>query len=1281
MTARAIQPLDVFACPLEGVSLIEASAGTGKTWNICGLVLRLLLERGLQIHQVLVVTFTNAATAELRERVRQRLVETRAHLNGNAPAGGDPFVRTLLESLREAPGVPGTRESRIAAIDAALAAFDEAAIFTIHGFCQRALADAAFAARVPLRTEVIRNDDDLRRQAVNDFWRRRIAADDAPVPLLAFLLRRGDTPERLAKQLRHRMSKPKALARWPREIDGPQAVDIATLEQAFDSARTLWATARDAIVSTLFDGLRRLKANIYREAGVRDAVAEWDAILGRPDAQALLATKLVKAELFSRGKIVGATRKGETPPAHPFFDAAGALLELAAVTQRTLALARMRLLRDLFDEAGRALRDEKRRHHLVAYDDMLLNLAERLDGDGGDALAAALRERFPAALIDEFQDTDPLQFGIFDRIYRAPPGPRFAQPASQGGEGSPGRPGASFRESAGPLFLVGDPKQSIYGFRNADLHTYLAARGRANAEYTLGDNQRSSESLIEALNRLFGVNPNLFMLEGLDYRPVKFGDKPRKPFEDATDPDGAADALRVWMLPGTEGGQPLLSTGEAKRAAAEATATGIVRLLDAAALGRVRIGGVPLRAGDVAVLVRTHAEGALMRQALGTRGVGCVERSQRSVFATVDAEELEHVLAAVNEPTRDRLVRAALATEAMGFDAQAIARLADDEAASAAHALQFAELRQHWLDHGVASMLRRWLDRNLVARRLLARSDGERRMTNLLHLAECLHQASFEQPAPDALLHWLRTQRAETGADEETQVRLESDEDLVQIVTVHASKGLEYPVVFCPFLWTGGARQNADVPDVRDYHDDTGALILDYRADLDDDFDDKEVGRRQRLEASAEFLRLVYVALTRAVHRCVLVAGCHLTGKSEKASTRSLLNWIVAGAKHAPQQWLEAEPGIEAIDQAWRRLAEASGGRISVAPLPEPDPRPLAPDRVREPVHAALELGRPIPAAWRIGSYSALAHGATHEHSAVDHDLRSEPAGEAQPARLPAGSASAGETPEDDILRFPRGPAAGECLHAVMERIDFTDPMTWPSAIDAALEAFSPSPTTFEAQQMLGDPVSPEMTDRAMWVRQLRRMLLDVLNTPLPLGSGAPLTLSTLPLARRLTEMEFLLPSSGLRDRDLNALLERHGYPAPRLGFAPLSGYLNGFIDLVFEHDGRFFVLDWKSNHLGMTSGDYDRAAMAKEMARHGYHLQYLLYSVALDRFLRHRLPDYDPQRHFGGAVYLFLRGVRPGWRTDEGSPAGVYVHRPTLAVITELSMLLEPVGEHHERT
>jgi exodeoxyribonuclease V beta subunit len=1198
-----ITPLDVRTCPLTGSALIEASAGTGKTWAICALYLRLLVEERLTVQQILVVTFTNAATAELRGRIRSRIAEALGRVRGQSASDHDGFVEALLERSRTTLGLPDHDLEHW--LDSALQSFDEASIFTIHGFCKRALDDSPFVTGMPLSLEQISDDQDLLLEVARDFWRRRVTSSTLAPGLAAALGTAKDSPDKFAETLKRRIAKPLATLRWPATLDDPEAFDPAALEAAFIRVTTSWRRERDVIVQLLTDALPNLHAGTWKPAALKIGANSWDVVAACHSSGEIPET-LAKLDLYSAGRIRSKAGRPAISP-HPFFGHAQQLLAQLDARAAAGARARLRLLRDFLETGPAALAALKRHRRLVSYDDLLSNVHERLTSGRHAGFSTMLRERFPAALVDEFQDTDPLQFEIFRCVY-----------AHDGAR----------------AFYVGDPKQAIYRFRNADLHVYLRARDQATRLYSLAENRRSTRGLIDALNALFGTNPRAFMLPGLEYQHLQFGERERK--ELASDGDEAA-SLHLWMLPGGRTG-PVLDANAAREAAAAACASEIATLLRSSA----RLGDKAVAGGDIAVLVPTHHLGRMIRAALAGVGIGSVELSQESIFSSNEAEDLEHILAAILEPTQIGLLRAALATELMGYDAPAIERLAQDEAAGIDVVARFGDYRDTWARRGVGVMLQNLVAREDVGPRILSLEFGERRMTNLLHLTECLQGASAEHAEPDSLLRWLRTARGTKTTDETGQLRLESDRNLVQIATIHAAKGLEYPIVFCPFLWDEFL-SSARIGVGTEYHGDDGGLIVDFDVAARSD---TAIAAQLGLQKNAERIRLIYVALTRAVNRCYLVVGPYTKRGSLADCCSGTLNWLASDQRLSPQAWHDDTAAGRDVTSLWADWATRAGRTVRLRPLPSQRPIELPPQTVAANV-VALPAPDSIGAGWRTGSYSSLAHGARSEALAADHDVGIAPSPEAVAAEE--------EFEPDDILKFPRGPVAGECLHALFESVDFTCSDGWPDAIDKALR---------NKPQTVADAATINLLPS-----MLARMLADVLSTRLPGG----FRLGDIPPSRRLVELEFSLPVRDLSASALLGILRRHGYPVPRLHFPTLQGYLRGFIDLVFEHDGRYYVADWKSNYLGDSANDYADAPVSRAMAEHSYHLQFLLYTVAIHRYLAQRLIGYRYDIHFGGVLYLFVRGVRPAWRTDAGGPSGVFAHRPSAAVVEELASLMVP--------
>lgn len=1222
----APQELDVFTCPLDGINQIEASAGTGKTWNLCGLYLRLLLERALSVQQILVVTFTNAATAELRERIRGRIVETLRALQSHDAVTGDPFVATLIATIIANDGDRTDMQQRL---DLALQTFDEAAIFTIHGFCQRALADAPFAAGMPFASELLTDDSEIRLRVVQDFWRRHISTGAVGPELTRYMADCNDYPEKFAKLLHRQIKKSQARIIWPDDIDVPPSVGtdvhMAAIKTAFKTARHHWTSNGAAdIASLLAASADALHQQSYKPDAIAAAYAQWQLVFATDEANALGDPAHDKLALLSAQTLKQKTKKNKVTPQHVFFDAAEQLLSAHQKAAADLQLARLRLIRTMLVECAEALRQTKRDQRVQSYDDILFNVFSALQSAGGSWLSSRLLQSYPAALIDEFQDTDPLQFAIFNTIYGA---------------------------GTHPLFFVGDPKQAIYSFRNADLHTYLQAQKTATARYSLAENQRSSAALITAQNALFSANGDAFVLPDLNYPPVHFGKKPRAQFIDYS---AATAPLQLWMLHDEDGENlPLLAT--AKQRAAKATAAEIARLLSASEDGSITLDNRPLRAGDIAVLVKSHAQGSAIRRALAALQVGCVELSQASIFDSVDAMEVERILQAVMQPARSGLLLAALATEIFGHAAHSIDTLVCDEATLLAYTETLLRYRTLWRDRGVGFMFRRLLSEQGVASRMLARPDGERRMTNLLHLTETLHQAAISHPAPDALLRWLSVQRRESRVDDASQLRLESDQNLVQIMTIHRSKGLEYPIVFCPFLWQGRLAPNTDKPEGHEYHDDDRQSVIDLRPEPEDI---DAIKQKIKEEQAAEFVRLMYVALTRAAHRCYVVAGCYLQNTrnsvSSKESAHSLLNWLVAGDGMSFGAWGKSTIEPLEIATAWRNLSAQYPSAFGISGIPTSAGSAVALMRPAADTLAAQALPKTLPEGWRMTSFSALQHGTGNQFAGSDRDTR--PSYALQSRAAPPTSIAA-----DDILRFPRGPGAGDTLHAILENIDFADTATWSQPIRNGLLSHPQTLAGVARDQQL-----------LLQEQMVKRMLNDLTQTPLT----DQVKLRDVPRTSCLAELEFNLPVPAIESQRLHEVLQQAGYPSVPLNFKPLSGYLKGYIDLVFEAQGKFYLLDWKSNYLGAQAADYDRAHIDQAMEEHGYHLQSLLYTVALHRYLQRRLADYRYELHFGGVIYLFLRGVRPDWKTADGDASGVYFHKPDSAIVEQLDCLFSRINK-----
>lgn len=1198
--------------PLHGNRLIEASAGTGKTFTISALYLRLVLGHGgeqafareLLPPEILVVTFTDAASRELRDRIRARLVEAARVFREEAE--GDDLLRQLRADF------PPERWPACASrLDIAAQWMDEAAVSTIHGWCQRMLREHAFDSGSLFTLTLETDHSELLAQVARDYW--RLHCYPLQGDALSWVMNRWGHPDNLLRSVRPLFGERAAAG----ETSLATLLDAALQEQAraLKALKEGWCEWADeirqlldkAVADKVVDG-RKIQARYYQNWC--EKLRHWS--LG--DEAALdLGTGFTRltpeglAECWKQG----------SPPRHPALEA------MCELPRRLKQLAGP-------DEAARRhaaawicqrFEQEKRQRAEMGFDDMLTRLDAALQSDNGERLAQVIRTQFPVAMIDEFQDTDPLQYRIFDRIYAID----------------------NNRDDCG-LFLIGDPKQAIYAFRGADIHTYLRARRAMTGRLDdLDTNFRSSQPMVDAVNRLFqqaearseGQGAFLFR-EGAD-NPLPFSRVKARGREELWQVEGQTPpALTLWQLPSAE---PLANTFYRREMAARA-ASEITRLLVLGQQGEAGFAQAgelaPLKPSDIAVLVRDGSEAQAIRGELARRGVRSVYLSDKdSVLASQEARDLLLWLRACAEPDVDRCLRAALASRSLGLELAELEQLNQDERVWERRVMQFRDYHQRWQRQGVLPMLRQLLHDFGLPQRLMQRSDGERALTNLLHLAELLQQAAAELDGEQALIRHLAALLAGEGAAAEEQVlRLESDAALVRVVTIHKSKGLEYPLVFLPFICSFRPAEGGRPLQLQD--GDSRRLVL------EPDEEDIERADRERL---GEDLRLLYVALTRARHACWLGIADLKKGNA-KASLlhRSALGYLLGGG-----QPLSAS-GVLA---SWLEPLEKPG-ECRLLPAPEAND-----SSYREATLEQAEPSWPTPARraaehWWIASYSALRTGDSLESpiERFDDAAPENPAAqkaadderESVPVVGPVGLAGS-------LHLFPRGPNPGTFLHGLLEM--------------AGREGFAQVASDPAA---LREQIARRCQRRGLdaWIEPLNSWLGSLLTTPLKLEGDARVSLAELTVYQ--PELEFWFETQRVDVRQIDALVQRHvlpGVPRPALLPDRLNGMFKGFIDLVFEHQGRYYVVDYKSNWLGEGDAAYTDEAMQATVASHRYDLQYVLYLLALHRQLQLRLPDYDYERHVGGALYLFLRGSHaPG--------QGIHRARPPRELIEALDALFK---------
>jgi exodeoxyribonuclease V beta subunit len=1214
----AQQPL-ALRFPLKGSQLIEASAGTGKTFTISALYLRLVLGHGTELSgfgrellppQILVVTFTDAATKELRDRIRTRLAEAARFFREEIEAP-DALIADLRNEF-DAQAWAGCASR----LDIAAQWMDEAAVSTIHSWCQRMLREHAFDSGSLFTQSLETDHSDLLGEVLRDYWRTFCYPMTGDV--LSWVRNNLKSPADLLPRVRGLFGRERdAITQTPTQLIEHS---IEERRAALTTLKAPWANWAAELYAICLDGVKN-KAVDGRKMQERYFKPWFDKLTAWANDET--AEQLDLGTGFTRLTPDGIAEAWKnSPPAHPAFDAMVGLKEALD----TLPTPDAAVLEHAAQWVGARFEEEKRRRAEMGFDDMLLRLDAALRGSGGERLATLIREQFPVALIDEFQDTDPVQYRIFDSIYHL----------------------ENNDESTG-LFLIGDPKQAIYAFRGADIYTYLRARTATTGRlHTLGTNFRSSHAMVQAVNHVFvraeenEVGRGAFLFRSAETNPVPFQAVNSQGRKEQLQIDGeVVAALNVWQL---ESDQPVSGTLYRQQLAASC-ASEIVRLLNAGQQGRAGFAkaGEPLKGllpADIAILVRDGKEAQAVRGELNARGVRSVYLSDKdSVFAAQEAHDLLAWLKACAEPDAERTLRAALACITLDLPLAELELLNRDELAWENRVMQFREYRRIWRSQGVLPMLRRLLHDFKLPQALIQRSDGERVLTNLLHLSELMQQAAAELDGEQALIRHLGEHLAMSGqAGEEQILRLESDEQLVKVVTIHKSKGLEYPLVFLPFICSTKPVDGSRLP--LHYHDAEGhaQISLQPTEALIEKADDERL---------AEDLRLLYVALTRAQHACWLgVADLKRGNTNGSILHRSALGYLLGGG-----QVLADSTGL---GQWLRSLAEKQP-TVSVQSVPEPTAETFSAPRSEVALSKPRMPRRSARENWWIASYSALRIGDTITDSGdqspdspqaqkLFDDERLDP--EAPRETLVSGG---------DIHRFPRGPNPGTFLHGLLE---------W-----AGEKGFAAAASDSERLEKV---VAQRCNRRDWtgWINTLTDWLKHLLSMPLRLGEdAAPVALSELDQPNQYrVEMEFWFACSRVDVAQMDALVRRYthnGAPRAATDTVSLNGMFKGFIDLTFEHQGRYYVADYKSNWLGVDDDAYTTQAMENAILDNRYDLQYVLYLLALHRQLKARLADYDYDRHMGGAVYLFVRG-------SQSASQGAWFTRPPRELIESLDALFQ---------
>lgn len=1157
--------LDLAHMPLHGRHLIEASAGTGKTFSITRIYLRLLLEKQLPVEQILLMTYTRAATEELRGRIESTLRSAQADWGQN----DDDFWQQLYQQIEP--------QKAQLLLHQALLNLDQAAIFTIHGFCGRALQQHAFASQTGLEVGLEINTSDLAYTALQDWLRVTMLQLDN---YRALEQQGWHTPEGFWGAFSGAL-----LSQMP---------VFATNEQVWHQA---WQQNKLQVRAELLD----IEAQLI-EFSMSDAKTATQRLKQWQD----LINWLAQTEFGGASKdqlaCLNGNRLGKIASLKPQVKALLQRINNEAFKKRYLKPAQQAAVAKLILQAVETVRCAyqlaKQKQQVMEFDDLVRRLSQCVNNTHNKALVAALQQAYPVALVDEFQDTDGHQYAILDALYPA-------------------------GNLASALFMIGDPKQAIYGFRGGDIHTYLQAAQSLDYRWHMDTNWRSSQAMVGAYNRLFGAGGALQsqQLFGANINYIEVNASVHAAANQADNPLAQGAAMRyVWLPTDT-------STVEHKQQAIAQWCVGEINNI---------LTQGEFVASDIALLVRNGSEAQVLQMALRKAGLTSVYISDKtSVYASLEATEMLRLLNGILHCEDHRQLARAASTQLWGGSQQLLAQLTSDDECLVALRSQMMLLRNLWLRQGVMALVVELLKHQTIAPQV----HKERYMTNMVQLAELLQKASTQASSALLLVEWLQQQCNENKPDASAELRLESDAKLMQIVTQHGAKGLEYPVVFIPFAsqYKDPLKRGTKQTQLYQYHNQAQncpALMIGA---------DPQVSELTMAAAQEEAVRLLYVAVTRAQYRCYLLASDFTNNHLSPLGQ-------VTGASQAT--WLET----------LTELAQSQGSsllHVQENDLLWPASQPSSAQTAEQ--LSALTFTGNIDASSSLLSYSGLVRHLSHQQHQHQGSPKDQGDGIGELVQITAKERlvqGEGNGDEAEALRFTmaKGKNTGLLLHDILEHVDFSQ-ANWPAAMEVPLARYQTSSSSEDKQQLQ---------------LQLTQWLEQCLLASLPgKFESQALCLQQLKQAQTLRESEFYFPLVKAKQSELAKILSAHrGGQATALPTYPvLQGMMHGFIDLVFEHEGRYYLADYKSNHLGYCFDDYNQAAMLAANQAHYYDLQYLIYSLALHRYLTQRIADYDPTTHFGGVYYLYLRGM------TKAASTGVFTTLVTPQELKALDELFAGVG------
>ncbi len=1213
---NSLNPLDPLTLPLTGTNLIEASAGTGKTYTIAALYVRLILGHGianpLSPKEILVVTFTDAATEELRDRIRNRLSESAQYFR-NQISTQDKF---LIELRKDCQTKNLNLNMCARNLEVAANYMDEAAVFTIHSWCNKMLQQHAFDSGSPFKQNVNTDDAELLNNVIRDYWRVHFYGLDKEK--CEFIVKKvAKTPDDFAEKIKKLLGENEA-----------EALKLNTFKIQFNDifekndVKQEWIKNKTGIKKLFDDALNENWLSAAQGKFPAQDLSNWlkkiDDWLAtnKEHCDIDVLEKFTLNNLISN--LVYSYKKGKkNDKSNEFskFPVFSLIEEQNSVKQ--IKLHAIKWIRNRYAE-------EKKKLSRVTFDDMLNNLDKALQNEKS-SLGEVIRTQYPVALIDEFQDTDPIQYRIFSNIYQ--------------------------KNQSSSCFLIGDPKQAIYSFRGADIYTYLKAHQVTEEKnrYTLETNFRSTESFVGAVNQLF-YQPEKNNSKGAFY--FKDGVNNLLPFH-PVNPKGLdndfcinnkiSPALTFWAW---QEENILMPTFRERMAAV--TASEIVKLLNNEKAGFKGEKFEKLELKDIAILVRGRTEAKIIRQELNRRNLKSVYLSEQdSIYDSDEASDVLIWLNAMANPRDEGKVRAAVSTGTLNFDKADLYALTLDDDQWVKHLDRFQEYQIRWQKSGILPALRLLIHEYGLHPRLNKEcqvteeknrytndNEIERRLTNVLHLAELLQRHSTKIEGEESLIHHfsqlVESKNLRSGND--NLIRLESDSNLIKIITIHKSKGLEYPLVFLPFV--SNARKITTKENYFKYHNKKKELCI--------DLDKTNEGQTGQIEEQLqEDLRLLYVAVTRAKHACWI--GVASIDTLKDSAIGHLLDWK---EDKKDKKNKEDAPANQLTDN----LKKIKGGctDIEILALPDPTNDKFTFQTENDSKGAVKTSDVDTRETWWTASYSKLEIDYKNKRGEIPtiethEDDEEIPEIEMSQHDEIESYEDNDDDDQDDIISLvetsldsgvhglPKGAKPGVLIHTLLEKCgDY-----------GFKKAHS------DQEQEWRKKTIKEIFTGKSWDDEKRKILEDTLpkwlEIPLIENKNEKVRFIDLEKSNYKSELEFLIGANSVDVETLDKLVAEstlNNKLRPGLKKNEFNGFLKGFIDLIFCHNDKYYVVDYKSNYLGNSDADYSEEKMKDTMLKSRYDVQYSLYLLALHRLLEARLgKDYDYDKYFGGAIYVFLRG------------------------------------------